>query len=145
GSHGGATTLVTLGVRGDDREPLAQEKRNGFKAGIALYPGCGRPRGSSTYQPVAPLLILNGEYDDWTPAAPCQKLADAAKAAGYPVTIKVYPGAHHSFDNNNPVRFVQTRVNANAPGGRGATTGGNPFAWADSIKEVASFFGEHLK
>jgi dienelactone hydrolase len=146
GSHGGSTTLATLAVRDNDPETLAQEKKNGFKAAIALYPGCAAgPRAPTTYHPAAPLLILIGEYDDWTPAAPCQNLVDAAKAAGYPVTIKVYPGAHHSFDNNNPVRFNPARVNANAPGGRGATTGGNPFAWADSIKQVAAFFAEHLK
>jgi dienelactone hydrolase len=29
--------------------------------------------------------------------------------------------------------------------GRGATTGGNPDAWADSIRTVLAFFGEHLR
>jgi dienelactone hydrolase len=91
------------------------------------------------------LLILIGENDDWTPAEPCQKLTEAAKKAGYPVTIKVYPGAHHSFDSSNPVRYVPTRVNANSPSGRGATTGGDPKAWEDSIREVMVFFGQHLK
>jgi hypothetical protein len=36
-------------------------------------------------------------------------------------------------------------VNANAPGGRGATTGGDPGAWADSIREVSAFFARHLR
>jgi hypothetical protein len=35
-------------------------------------------------------------------------------------------------------------VNANAPGGRGATTGGDPAAWTDSIRRVLEFFGRHL-
>ena len=39
---------------------------------------------------------------------------------------------------------VAARVNANAPGGRGATTGGDPAAWADSIREVIAFFGRYL-
>jgi dienelactone hydrolase len=95
-------------------------------------------------RPVAPVLILIGEKDDWTPAAPCRKLTDAAQEAGYPVTIKVYPRAHHSFDSDKPVRYVAARVNTNAPGGRGATTGGDPQAWADSIREVVAFFGQHL-
>jgi dienelactone hydrolase len=60
------------------------------------------------------------------------------------VTIKVYPGAYHAFDSNHPVRYVATRVNANSPSGRGATTGGDPKAWADSIREVVAFFGQHL-
>jgi hypothetical protein len=44
----------------------------------------------------------------------------------------------------NPVRYAAARMNANSPTGRGATTGGNPEAWADSIREVAAFFGRHL-
>jgi len=61
------------------------------------------------------------------------------------VRIKIYPGAHHSFDSPNPVRYVPTRINANAPGGRGATTGGDPAAWADAIREVTAFFDRYLK
>jgi dienelactone hydrolase len=60
------------------------------------------------------------------------------------VAITVYPGAHHSFDSDRPVRFRAARVNRHAPGGRGATTGGDPAAWADSIARVADFFGRHL-
>ena len=143
GSHGGATTLVTVGAFPRDPAGLAARKRQGFAAAIALYPSCAV--AGSNYKPVAPLLILSGELDDWTPAAPCVRLAEAAAQAGYPVRAKVYPGAHHSFDNANPVRFVDARVNGNSASGRGATTGGNPEAWADSRREVAAFFAQHLK
>jgi len=151
GSHGGTTTLATMVAPDNDSEPLARDRQAGFAAGVALYPGCVPSRrswsasASGVYRPIAPLLILIGEKDDWTPAEPCQKLTDAARQAGHAVTIKVYPGAHHSFDSSFPVRYVATRVNANAPGGRGATTGGDPAAWADSIREVVAFFGRHLK
>ncbi|MBL8525069.1 MAG: dienelactone hydrolase family protein [Betaproteobacteria bacterium] len=144
GSHGGATTLATMALTGN-------QPRSGFSAAIALYPNCGirlgdwRADGSGVYRPQAPLLILTGELDDWTPAAPCQRMTDVSRQAGHPVSIKVYPGAHHSFDSNRPVRYVATRMNANAPGGRGATTGGNAEAWADSINEVKNFFGKYLK
>jgi len=150
GSHGGSTTLASMLAPDADAAPLAQEKRTGFAAAVALYPSCAPgPRtwrsASGVYRPVAPLLILIGEKDDWTPAAPCQALTDAAQRAGYPVSIKVYPGAHHSFDSPAPVRYVAARINANAPGGRGATTGGDPQAWADAIREVVAFFGQRLK
>lgn len=151
GSHGGTTTLASMVAPESNKDLLAREKRAGFAAAVALYPGCATRLGrwhadqSGVYEPVAPLLILIGENDDWTPAEPCRKLAEAAQKAGYPVTIKVYPGAHHSFDSNNPVRYVPTRMNANSPSGRGATTGGDPKAWADSIHEVTSFFGHYLK
>ena len=160
GSHGGATTLASMVAPENDTEPLARDKRGGFAAAVALYPGCigriGNWRAlrqvgasatnySGVYQPVAPLLILIGEADDWTPAEPCRKLAEAAQKAGYPVTIKIYPGARHAFDGSSPVRYVPTRVNLNSPSGRGATTGGDPNAWADSIREVTAFFARHLK
>ena len=140
GSHGGATTLATMA------DPLS-----GFTAAIALYPSCRvrygdwRPGTAGVYKSVAPLLILSGELDDWTPAQPCRQLAERSKQAGYPVAIKVYPGAHHAFDSDRPIRYVEARINMNAPGGRGATTGGNPEAWADSIREVTAFFARHLR
>jgi dienelactone hydrolase len=149
GSHGGSTTLTSMIAPESDTDVLATERRAGFAAAVALYPGCVASRRTwsnpSVYRPVAPLLILIGDKDDWTPAEPCRRLTEAAQQAGYPVTIKIYPGAYHSFDSNAPVRFVATRVNANAPSGRGATTGGDPAAWADSIREVVDFFGRYLR
>lgn len=135
GSHGGSTTVAAMLAPAGD-------KRDGFGAAVALYPRCDLHAG--VYRTVAPLLILIGEKDDWTPAEPCRQLAADARAAGQPVTIKVYPGAHHSFDSPNRVRYVAARVNPNAPGGRGATTGGDPAAWADSIRQVTAFFDQHL-
>jgi dienelactone hydrolase len=137
GSHGGSTVLATLVAEG----------QRGFAASVALYPACagrGLRDPFSSYKPSAPLLILIGDKDDWTPAEPCRQLADAARKAGQPVTIKIYPGAHHSFDSPYPVRYVAARINTNSPTGRGATTGGDAQAWADSIREVLAFFGQHL-
>jgi len=160
GSHGGSTTLASI----VEARPGIGRGGNaaGFAAAVALYPGCaarygdwrivhhqqGSPVGTAAfrgaYKATAPLLILIGEKDDWTPAEPCRRLAAAADHAGYPVTIKTYPGAHHAYDSDRPVRYVGERVNANSPTGRGATTGGDPSAWADSIAEVTAFFGKYL-
>jgi dienelactone hydrolase len=142
GSHGGSSTLATMTVPDSGFGAVTGEKRATFVAAVALYPRCETYAGG--YKPVAPLLILIGDMDDWTPAEPCRKLADVARAARYPVTIKVYPGAHHAFDSPNRVRYVAARINPTAPGGRGATTGGDPAAWADSIREVVAFFDQHL-
>jgi dienelactone hydrolase len=156
GSHGGSSTLATM-VEHDTG--LGQGR--GFAAGVALYPACAVHYGAwgagrriddrhpidnadGVYRPLAPLLILIGEKDDWTPAAHCQDLAARSRAAGLPVAIKVYAGAHHSFDSNAPVRYVPERRNFNKPDGFGATTGGNAAAWADSIAEVTAFFARHL-
>ena len=132
GSHGGSTTLATM----------VASQGPGFAAAIALYPGCG---ARYVYTAAAPALILVGEKDDWTPAESCRQLTDRARDAGYPVAIKIYPGALHSFDSDRPARYVEARVNSNAPGGRGATTGGDSEAWADSIREVSAFFDRHLR
>jgi dienelactone hydrolase len=151
GSHGGSTTLAVMAAPESGGESPAQDRRGGFAAAVALYPGCRaalgswRSDGSGTYRAVAPLLILIGEKDDWTPAAPCVELARSSRATQHPVDIVVYPGAHHSFDSDRPVRYVATRVNMNAPAGRGATTGGDPQAWADSIRRVTEFFERTLR
>lgn len=145
GSHGGATTLATIAdVAGRAAGPR-------FAAAIAIYPGCHArygdwiPGTAGVYKPLAPLLILIGEKDDWTPAQPCRELAERSRAAGYAVDIKVYPNAHHAFDSNGPLRYVEARVNSNSPTRRGATTAGDPEAWADSIEQVKAFLGRYLK
>jgi dienelactone hydrolase len=151
GSHGGSTTLAAMAAPPSAGNRLARERDAGFAAAVALYPSCRvtlgtwRADGTGTYRSAAPLLILIGEKDDWTPAAPCLKLAASTQATEHPVAITVYPGAHHSFDSDRPVRFLAARVNRNAPGGRGATTGGDATAWADSVRRVVAFFGEHLR
>ncbi|MGB0086498.1 MAG: dienelactone hydrolase family protein [Rhodomicrobiaceae bacterium] len=157
GSNGGTATLAAIV---DTAENMARSGP-GFAAAIALYPSCGfsfggwsveraqQQRGpvtrySGAFKPLAPLLILIGELDDWTPAEHCRKLAKAAQSAGYPVEIKVYPDAHHSFDSIAPVRYIARRINRNSPTGRGATTGGNAQAWADAIEQVDRFLAAHV-
>ena len=150
GSHGGWTALAAMFVPTDSKDALAEPKRDGFAAAVALYPSCeprygawstantdtpAEARYSGIYQPIAPLLILTGEKDDWTPAEPCRQLAERSRVAGHPVDIKIYPGAHHSFDNDRPVRYVAQRRN-----GRGATTGGDPAAWAGREKTSECVF-----
>jgi dienelactone hydrolase len=144
GSHGGTTVLAAMAAPAGGKH--AGGHAQSFAAAVALYPGCAAAARrsddaeSTAYRPLAPLLILIGDKDDWTPAEPCRRLADRAQRDGHPVAIKVYPGVHHAFDSGNPIRYVASRVNGNSPTGRGATTGGDPEAWADSIDRVASFF-----
>jgi len=156
GSHGGSSTLATIVDL-----PANRTETPGFAVAIALYPGCGRRIGpwsvvrgkapgspitgyTGVFKPLAPLLILTGELDDWTPAEPCRRMTERAKAAGYPVDIKIYPGAHHSFDSSSPVRFRAERRNFNVAGGLGATTGGNAQAWEDAVIQVREFLARHL-
>lgn len=138
-SNGGSGTLYSM---------LPQNlKVPGFRAAVAFYPGCVTLAKSKTpYRPYAPLLILSGEADDWTLAAPCVDLARIARVQGASAEIVTYPGAYHSFDRINlPVR-VRTEVrNPNKPGGRGATAGEHPQAREDSTRRTLEFFAQHLK
>jgi dienelactone hydrolase len=137
-SHGGWTVLAAM-----DEGVLARVSdgaRHRFAAAVAFYPECAAGSWARAYRAVAPLLILSGELDDWTPAEPCQRLADVARAQGQPVSIVVYPGAYHSFDTYNPV----TRI-PEARRGRGATIGGDNRAREDSVKQVEEFFARYLR
>jgi dienelactone hydrolase len=157
GSHGGSSTLAAIVANPGGSDGGQQ----GFAAAISLYPNCAARYGGwravrehpfsgavvgyeGVFQPTAPLLILIGDADDWTPAAYCQEMAVRAQAEGYPVEIVVYPGAYHSFDSDRPVVFRGQRRNVNAPGGYGATTGGDPKAWADAKQRVSRFLAANL-
>jgi dienelactone hydrolase len=136
-SHGGWTVLAAM-----DESIVARVRdgaRHGFAAAVAFYPECAAGSWTRAYRAAGPLLILSGELDDWTPAEPCQRLADVARAQGQPVSIVVYPGAYHSFDTYNPVMRIPE-----ARRGRGATIGGDNGAREDSIKQVEAFFARYL-
>jgi dienelactone hydrolase len=123
GRTGGATTLLTLYQKTDDP----------FRAAVAFYPSCSRMLTGLN----APLMILIGEADDWTPASRCIEKMPKEQAAAE-VTLKVYPGAYHGFDT--------VGANANVRGSTGMHhLQYQPEAEADSIVRVREFFGKHLK
>ncbi|MGC8476164.1 MAG: dienelactone hydrolase family protein [Acetobacteraceae bacterium] len=73
-----------------------------FAAAVAFYPNCRLSAGVMT----APLLILMGSADDWTPAAACRAMLHRRGGRGAPVVLHVYPGATHAFDTPGPNRTV---------------------------------------
>jgi dienelactone hydrolase len=148
-SHGGWTAMEAV-------------LSDGFAAAIAFYPTCAAAYGDwsttrasglgtpvtaylGVYRPQAPLLILIGEKDDWSLAEHCRHLVETSLAGGYDIGLKVYPDALHAFDGPSPTSYVASRANANAPNGRGATTGGHSKSWWDARKQVKAFFAQHLK
>jgi dienelactone hydrolase len=122
-SHGGITTLQAL-----HKENVAP-----FRAAVAFYPSCRRLLRDLN----APLLILIGEADDWTPAERCVSMLPKDKGSNE-VALKVYPGAFHGFDTAG----ANSRV-------RGASgmhrIEHHPEAEADSVIRVREFFERHLK
>ena len=68
-SHGGWTVLAAMDADVAAHARAAAGARHGFAAAIAFYPECTAGAWTRAYRAVAPLLILSGELDDWTPAA----------------------------------------------------------------------------
>jgi dienelactone hydrolase len=96
-SQGGMVTLSVTEARSIGL--FVNPSNLGFRAAIALYPGCGVVGA----RPSIPTLILVGELDDWTPASDCERALERWGNAGAPIQLVTYRGAHHGFD----VEFLQ--------------------------------------
>jgi dienelactone hydrolase len=132
-SNGGSSVLYAA-------SRTAKSFANGpdFRKAVALYPGCATlmRRG---YSSRLPLLVLVGQADNWTPAAPCQALAENARAMGDSVDIVTYPGAYHDFDHPNlPIRERAGLAFTADRSGR-AFIGTNPAARRDTLVRVPAF------
>jgi dienelactone hydrolase len=118
-SHGGSTTLAAW----------ATAAPGALSAAIAFYPGCGQ--GEAPQLGTAPLLMLLGAEDNWTPPQPCQQIAGRAPRL---ITVESYTGAHHAFDGL--MGGVRTR---HLPNGRSVSFGPDGAARAASRLRVAAF------
>lgn len=101
-SRGGQVALYSA------LEPLRQGMIDGelrFAAHVALYPSCSIPYRARRLSG-APILMLLGGADDYTPAAACRAYADWFAARGVPVQLVAYEGAYHDFDIPDPPRFL---------------------------------------
>ena len=134
-SNGGSTVLAATNLRHPEVRAAAVKP----SLAVAFYPGCETDlqRG---YAFAAPLLLLVGESDDWTPAAPCKDLVRRAEAPA--AEIEVYPGAYHGFDSSAPVKLRKDVPNGVHPG-QGVHVGGNPQARVASAQRLASFLQTH--
>jgi dienelactone hydrolase len=141
-SNGGSTVLAATNKRhAEVRAATVQPS-----LAVAYYPGCESElqRG---YEASAPLLMLLGEADDWTPAGPCKAMAAAASAAGgagAALQWEAYIGAHHGFDGTAPVRHRADVPNGVRPGA-GVHAGGQPEARAASQARLIKFLQETWK
>lgn len=124
-SHGGSTVLGAVAA------PLPSGL---VRAAIAFYPGCLVTLRRGGWQPAAPLLLLLGEADDWTPARFCHRLVAGREG----VRAVTHPGAHHGFDA--PDAPQRQRALAD---GRVVTAGTDPAARAAALAEVEAFRRAH--
>jgi len=126
-SDGGTTVLATGRVAPDLPPGL-------IRGLVAFYPGCRVFAAQARYKPAVPLMILIGEADDWTPAAPCRALAEKLPGT---VTLVAYPGAYHEFDA--PDGKLTLRTGLATPAHGRAHVGTNPAARADALRRVPAF------
>ena len=131
-SHGGWTVMWAVATQA--RYPDVD-----IRAFIMFYPPC---RGWKTLPGTAPVLMLLGGKDDWTPAAPCEALARSALRGGTSITAVVYADAYHHFDG---AEVKGRRIVQDARGGLGATIEYNPKAHEDAEKQVRAFLSANLK
>jgi len=76
-----------------------------FALHVALYPSCSIPYLAERASP-APLLMLLGGADDYTPAEHCLRYAGLLRGAGSAARTVVLPGAAHGFDSRAPVVYL---------------------------------------
>jgi dienelactone hydrolase len=123
-SQKGSSALATLCVRFP-----SVKKEHPFRAVVTFYPYCFRALADLDF----PLLILIGELDDRCPVALCVERMPRKRTENE-VILKVYPRAYHGFDVegidtaylDHPYRY-------------------NSRAAADSMIQVKTFLGKHLK
>lgn len=126
-SNGGSTLLAAInGKLPSVAAHVASGQRQAIlpTVAVAFYPGCEveRRRG---FQPVAPVWLLLGADDDWTPPQACQALASEQ------VQVRTWPGAVHGFDGTAAVRLRLDVPNGARPGS-GVHVGAHPQAREES-------------
>jgi dienelactone hydrolase len=89
-----------------------------FAAHVALYP-YSNDWYTAARVTGAPMLLLLGGRDDYTPAEACRGYAEWFKAAGGDTTVIVYPDAYHDFDDTSLRARARDRQALRRPCGSG--------------------------
>ena len=87
-SWGGAATLLAL-------TPPDSQKSIPFATVVVYFPAC---KWVSSWDSDVPVLILGGSLDNIAPFSQCEALFSTLPKRDK-LTIRVYEGAHHGFDN----------------------------------------------
>jgi dienelactone hydrolase len=136
-SNGASTVLWSVNA---DKKP--KDDRPDFHAAVAFYPGCrlvAQAAERRDWQARLPMLLLIGEADTWTPAAPCRQLVKSATEAGRPAAIVSYPGAAHDFDHPSLKLTKRTGLAFTGDNSGEAMVGTDPAAREDAIRRVPTF------
>ena len=131
-SNGGSAALVAMAqVAADTPGAVMRGPKLGFRAALALYPGCGlRGIFDAGYLPYAPVRVLQGDADEEVSPRRCAAFVEGSRAHGGNISITLYPGATHDFDD---------------PGARRQSLKANVAAKADALMQAQAFFAEQVR
>lgn len=135
-SHGAGTTVVVDNAGFLSALKDVAPAGGAFRATIALYPPC--QTFANFKAPNAPLLLLAGTADDWTPPADCMRAVAGLGSGAFPVTTHLYDGATHAFDNPRDRGRVKVGTHV-------YTLNYDPKATVDAHARVADFLADTLK
>ena len=153
GSRGGETALGAM-LEPFRRAALGDAPHR-FAAFVPFYPFCSYRNTSASFTN-APVLMLLGGADDMTGVVPCQNQATSLRARGVDIRVIVYPGAHHGFDRQSPVRLdpnhigvikceaeydLDTRVARRLDTGARLASKADHDAWLDACRHKGARFG----
>ena len=94
GWSNGASTVLNVIYR------QASKPSGGFRAAMALYPGCGaRALISQDYKAASPVTVFLASDDEEVSPVNCHRVLDTARTNGSPIDIVDYAGATHDFDD----------------------------------------------
>jgi dienelactone hydrolase len=138
-SNGGGTVLSVL----DRTDKMVQAQPLQPRAAVAFYPPCTRFNQMWNYEIAAPLLLMIGALDEWTPPHHCEwlhgKVRRAQKDARFEFIL--FPGTHHGFDG-----YGALRIRSGLPTKTGtATLGANPEARDQALRRMFDFLSEALQ
>lgn len=124
-SHGGWSIMDLLSLAATDRRPfnlrgISRERETralaGVRALILIYPWCGLANRArqTPWTHDAPVLFILATDDIIAPSEECLKVADVLKAEGRDVSIRMFDGVTHGFDQQNRSYFSPLEFDADA-------------------------------
>lgn len=129
-SNGGSTVLAAMAENAPGLDRIGGAAK-GFRGGLSLYPGCAlKDKYKGGLVPYAPTRIYAAELDEEVSPKICTTLTERSRAKGANLTLQIYPGAVHGFDDPGAARQAN-------PANRAATQ--------DVTQQAQAFFAERLK
>jgi dienelactone hydrolase len=102
-SNGGSAALATMSTTAPGIS--SPTPASGFRGALVFYPACGlKGQFDGGLVPYAPVRVFQGTADEEVSPRRCSELVDKSRARGGDITITLYPGATHDFDDPGTAR-----------------------------------------